>query len=148
LAKTYCVKPEQSKPDGVVPPQTYFTPRYFLAVAITEPALPLTAEAVAEVEDEAEVLAEAETLVLDLAALVPPRDVEEVIVDFLAAFSAGEAEAVGFLAASWAEVSAAAFASAAFASAWLKAEASTADATASAVPESCGSELLNKIGED
>src|SRR3954454_12835137 len=35
LLYTYWVRPEQSKPDGRSPPQTYFTPRYFLASAIT-----------------------------------------------------------------------------------------------------------------
>jgi len=34
FAKTYCTKPEQSNPDGVVPPYTYLTPIYFLPVAI------------------------------------------------------------------------------------------------------------------
>src|SRR3954451_24212672 len=49
---TYCVRPEQSKPLGLSPPQMYLTPRYFLASAITfaavvpEPAdlLPLVPE--------------------------------------------------------------------------------------------------------
>src|SRR3954468_2736053 len=31
---TYCVRPEQAKPGGLSPPQTYLTPRYFLASAI------------------------------------------------------------------------------------------------------------------
>src|SRR6476646_4409611 len=35
LWKTYCVKPEQSKPDGVVPPQTYGTPAYWAATPRT-----------------------------------------------------------------------------------------------------------------
>src|SRR5829696_6945998 len=34
FAKTYFVKPEQSKPFGVLPPQTYFTPTYWSAVLL------------------------------------------------------------------------------------------------------------------
>ena len=40
LAKTYCTKPEQSKPAGVVPPNTYLTPIYCLLVAIMALAFP------------------------------------------------------------------------------------------------------------
>src|SRR4051812_22749037 len=38
FAKTYFVKPEQSKPFGVLPPQTYGTPRYRSAVPSTRDA--------------------------------------------------------------------------------------------------------------
>ena len=32
-ANTYCTNPEQSNPEGVVPPHTYGTPKYFLAIS-------------------------------------------------------------------------------------------------------------------
>src|SRR5689334_13508578 len=38
FAKTYFVKPEQSKPFGVLPPQTYGTPMYLSAVLSTRDA--------------------------------------------------------------------------------------------------------------
>src|SRR5215207_9184448 len=41
FAKTYFVKPEQSKPFGVLPPQTYFTPTYWSAVLSTRAAAAL-----------------------------------------------------------------------------------------------------------
>src|SRR5919201_1599577 len=36
-AKTYIVKPEQSKPEGEAPPQTYGVPRYCIAIPTTPP---------------------------------------------------------------------------------------------------------------
>src|SRR5829696_4469509 len=43
FANTYFVKPEQSKPFGVLPPQTYFTPTYWSAVLSTRAAAALAA---------------------------------------------------------------------------------------------------------
>src|SRR6478672_4859019 len=36
-AKTYITRPEQSKPRGEAPPQTYGTPRYCMAIPTTPP---------------------------------------------------------------------------------------------------------------
>src|SRR5581483_6811398 len=38
-AKTYMTRPEQSKPEGEAPPQTYGVPRYRIAIPTTPPCV-------------------------------------------------------------------------------------------------------------
>jgi hypothetical protein len=68
---TYCTNPEQSNPDGVVPPHTYGTPKYFLASSnICSPVTPPVVDVLVSLLDElvllelddAEVLLEDEVL--------------------------------------------------------------------------------------
>src|SRR3954454_3908702 len=109
---TYWTSPEQSKPDGLSPPHTYFTPRYFFASAMTAaafvpelPALPTAPVApVAAARDADEEPPRAETTdgsspsadAIDAALLVSLPSVADASapVAALAASSAEEKDAV------------------------------------------------------
>src|SRR5436853_5311066 len=62
-AYTYMTRPEQSKPDGEAPPQTYGVPRYRIAIPTTPPCVDGGAEAAAEEEESLVDVAEVTALV-------------------------------------------------------------------------------------
>src|SRR6187549_3539304 len=80
FAKTYFVNPEQSKPFGVLPPQTYGTPTYLSAVPSTRDAAAVGAgergmRAPAEPRDELPVELRDPELITRPARMTPSRTV-------------------------------------------------------------------------